>query len=291
MIGKGREGQTMTLTGLIFRAAAAAIFAALVAPGALSQAPLRIFDAHLHYNQEPTPFYELDKVLEIFRRNNVTGIIATSRPNKGTHQLVDAKAPGLTVVPFIRPYRMRSDIQTWFDDPAIWDLIQSEYKRGYYRGIGEGHIYGKAAAGAQVKRIVDFAVEKELWLHMHCDEEALLLLFAHNPKARIIWAHTGFSTAPARVRELLDKYPGLMGELSYRGGITESGGKLSADWRALFASHSQRFLLGSDTWINERWFGYDTIMKEYRGWLAQLPEEQAKRIAHGNAEKIFGKVA
>ena len=80
-----------------------------------------------------------------------------------------------------------------------------------------------------------------------------------------------------------------MGELSYRGGITESGGKLSADWRALFASHSQRFLLGSDTWINERWFGYDTIMKDYRGWLAQLPEDQAKRIAHGNAEKIFGK--
>ena len=55
-----------------------------------AQAPLRVFDAHLHYNQEPTPFYDLDKVLEIFRRNNITGIIATSRPNKGTHQLVDA---------------------------------------------------------------------------------------------------------------------------------------------------------------------------------------------------------
>jgi hypothetical protein len=139
---RGRKGQTMTITGSIFRAATVAIFATLVATGALAQAPLRIFDAHLHYNQEPAPFYELDKVLEIFRRNNVTGIIATSRPNKGTHQLVDAKAPGLTVVPFIRPYRMRSDIQTWFDDPAIWDLIQAEYKRGYYRGIGEGHIYG-----------------------------------------------------------------------------------------------------------------------------------------------------
>ena len=160
-------------------------------------------------------------MLEIFRRNNVAGILATSRPNKGTHQLMDAKAPGLWVVPFIRPYRQRSDIQTWFDDPAIWELIQSEYKRGYYRGIGEFHIYGKAAAGEQVKRIVNFAVERELWLHAHCDEEALLLLFGHNPKARIIWAHTGFSTAPARVKELLDKHPGLMGELSYRGGITQ----------------------------------------------------------------------
>jgi len=278
----------MNVLGLMIRAAAAAIFGVLLATNAFAQTPLRIFDAHLHYNQEPAPFYDLDKVLEIFRRNNISGIIATSRPNKGTHQLVDAKAAGLAVVPFIRPYRMRSDIQTWFDDPAIWDLIQSEFKRGYYRGIGEFHIYGKSAAGAQVKRIVDFAVERDLWLHAHCDEEALVTLFGHNPKARIIWAHTGFSVAPARVRELLDRYPGLMGELSYRGGIAE-GGKLSAAWRDLFARYSDRFLLGSDTWINERWFGYDTIMKEYRGWLAQLPDEQARRIAHGNAEKLFGK--
>ena len=277
------------MMNLILKAAALA-FATLVSTGVAAQTPLKIFDAHLHYNQEPNPYYELDKVLEIFRRNNVAGILATSRPNKGTQQLMDAKAPGLWVVPFIRPYRQRSDIQTWFDDPAIWELIQSEYRRGYYRGIGEFHIYGKAAAGEQVRRIVNFAVERDLWLHAHCDEEALLLLFGHNPKARIIWAHTGFSTAPARVKELLEKHPGLMGELSYRGGITE-GDRLSAAWRDLFARHSGRFLLGSDTWINERWFAYDGLMKTYRDWLAQLPDEQAKRIAHGNAERLFsGKI-
>src|SRR5262245_48551455 len=215
----------------------------LVPVGAPAQAPLRIFDAHLHYNQEPNPFYELDKVLEIFRRNNITGIIATSRPNKGTHQLMDAKAPGLWVVPFIRPYRQRSDIRTWFEDPAIWDLIQSEYRQGYSRGIGEFHIYGKAAAGEQVRRIVNFAAQRDLWLHCHCDEEALLHLFEHDPKARIIWAHTGFSTAPERVKELLDIYPGLMSELSYRAGITEGGDRLSDAWRAVFATHSGRFLV------------------------------------------------
>jgi hypothetical protein len=79
----------------------------LATTGASAQAPLKIFDAHLHYNQEPNPFYALDKVLEIFRRNNIAGILATSRPNNGTQQLVDAKAPSLRVVPFIRPYRTR----------------------------------------------------------------------------------------------------------------------------------------------------------------------------------------
>ena len=46
-------------------------------------------------------------------------------------------------------------------------------------------------------------------------------------------------------------------------------------------------LLGSDTRINERWFGYDTIFKEYRNWLAQIPLEQVRRIAIGNALRLF----
>jgi amidohydrolase family protein len=268
----------------------AAALLASCAVAAAQPAPYRhdVFDAHMHWNQEPNPFYPLDKVLEIFRNNGVTGILATSRPNKGTNQLVDAKPPGLWIVPFIRPYRVRADIQTWFKDPAIFELIKDEYKRGYYRGVGEFHIYGNDAAGPLVKSIVDFAVERDLYLHAHCDEPALLHLFAHNPKAKIVWAHTGFSTPPQRVRELLDKYPALWGELSYRSGIADGQGRLSDDWRALFASHSDRFLIGSDTWINERWFGYDTIFKTYRAWLGQLPEEQARRIASGNAAKLFG---
>ena len=254
-----------------------------------AQERLAIFDAHLHYNQEPTPFYSLDQVREVFRRNGVTGILATSRPNKGTHELVDARWPELRVVPFIRPYRVRSDIQTWFNDPAIFELIKNEYERGYYRGIGEFHIYGKAAESEWVKKMVDFAVERNLFLHAHCDEEALLILFRHNPKARIIWAHTGFSSAPTRVAQLLDQHPdALWGELSYRGGITDGAGKITPEWRSLFERHSDRFLLGSDTWINERWFGYDTIFKEYRGWLAQLAPGQARRIANGNAARLFG---
>ena len=256
---------------------------------AQAQQQIEIFDAHLHYNQEPKPFYSLDQVRDVFRRNGITGIVATSRPNKGTHELVDAKWSELKVVPFIRPYRVRSDIQTWFDDPTIFELIKDEYARGYYRGIGEFHIYGKSAQSDWVKKMVDFAVERNLYLHAHCDEEALLILFRHNPKAKIIWAHTGFSVAPARVAELLDEHKdALWGELSYRGGITGGDGKLTSDWRNLFARYSDRFLLGSDTWINERWFGYDTIFKEYRGWLAQLPSDQAQRIASGNALRLFG---
>jgi hypothetical protein len=191
--------------------------------------PIEIFDAHLHYNWEPKPHYSVDEVLALLKKHRVTGILATSRPNTGTHALMDAKPPGLQVVPFIRPYRVRADIQTWFGDPFIFDLVQEEFKRGYYRGIGEFHISGRAAEGEWVKKTVDFAVEHDLYLHAHADDIAVEILMRHNPRARIIWAHTGFGLSTDRVSEMLSKYPQLWGELSYRSGIVDGGGKLTSD--------------------------------------------------------------
>ena len=273
-----------------FASACIAILIALA--GTLERAraaePIEIFDAHLHYNWEPKPYFGLDDVLALFRKHRVIGILATSRPNTGTHALVDAKPDGLQVVPFIRPYRVRADIQTWFGDPFIFELVQEEFKRGYYRGIGEFHLSGRAADTEWVKKTVDFAVEHDLYLHAHADDVAVEILMRHNPRAQIIWAHTGFSLATERVAEMLAKYPKLWGELSYRSGIVDGSGKLTPEWRALFERYPDRFLLGSDTWINERWASYGDIMGGYRAWLGQLSPAIAAQIAHGNARGLFG---
>ena len=271
-----------------WRFAFAAVVALYVAaPARASEEPIEIFDAHLHYNWEPKPYYQLDEVLALFKKHRVTGILATSRPNTGTHALMDSKASGLWIVPFIRPYRVRPDIQTWFNDPTIFDLVQDEFKRGYYRGIGEFHLSGKAADTEWVKKAVNFAVANDLYLHAHADDEAVEILMRHNGRAKIIWAHTGFSLAPSRVAAMLATYPQLWGELSYRSGITGAGGTLTPEWRAMFEKYPDRFLLGSDTWISERWASYGSIMAEYRGWLKQLPPAVAKQIAHGNAKRLF----
>ena len=265
----------------------AALFIAANGGLVVADEPIEIFDAHLHYNWEPKPYYQPDEVLALLKKHRVTGILATSRPNTGTHVLMDAKAAGLQVVPFIRPYRVRADIGSWFNDPVIFALVQDEFKRGYYRGIGEFHLSGKAADTEMVKQTVDFAVAKDLYLHAHADDEAVEILMRHNPRARIIWAHTGFGLATNRVTAMLDKYPKLWGELSYRGGITDGSGKLTPEWRGLFERYPDRFLLGSDTWIPERWAAYGDIMAGYRAWLGQLPPAVAKQIAHGNARALF----
>ena len=272
-----------------------AVAAALLAAGALAARaePYAgpIFDAHLHYNDEAQEPYPVGVVFELFRKNGVRGILANSRPNDGTRALVEARranpALGVEVVPFIRVYRNRADYGTWQDNREIHAMIVAEEKRGYYRGIGEFHVHGKAADTAVLKDIVDFSVARGLVLHAHSDDEAIEILFRHNPKARVIWAHTGFGTPLARVEEMLRKYPSLWGELSYRSDVA-SAGRLSPEWKALFARHPTRFVVGSDTWVNERWASYPAIMGDYRRWLGELPRGTAEMVAWRNAATLLG---
>lgn len=257
-----------------------------------------LFDAHLHYNEEayqgPHP---LDDVLARMQRNGVRAIVANSRPNDGTKSLASAgaqtRAAGVTVVPFIRLYRNRADYDNWFRDESIYTMVQTEFARGTaagpYRGIGEFHLYDSANANGPVaKKLMQFAAEKQLAVLAHVDDVAIDLLMAHAPSARLIWAHTGIGGAPAaRVQALLDKYPRLMGELSYRPGLTCGDGSLCPEWRALLLKYPDRFLLGSDTWVNQRWMYYDELMRGYRRWLGDLPPEVARRIAWDNGAGLF----
>ena len=50
----------------------------------------------------------------------------------------------------------------------------------------------------------------------------------------------------------------------------------------------ERFLVGSDTWINARWDGYEGLMREARRWLGELPPAVARRIAWDNGAALFG---
>jgi hypothetical protein len=265
-----------------------------------------LFDAHLHYNDEawngqagPHP---ISDVLARLQRNQVRAAVANSRPNDGTRSLAEAQADtrraGVTVVPFVRLYRNRADYDNWFRDESIFEMVQAELARGTaagpYRGLGEFHLYDSANANGPVaKKLMALAEDKALVVLAHVDDVAIDLLMANTPSrgknTRLIWAHTGIGGAPpARVDALLAKYPMLMGELSYRPGLTCDGGLLCPEWRALVLKYPNRFLIGSDTWVNQRWLYYDELMQGYRTWLGGLPGDVARRVAWENGAALFG---
>jgi hypothetical protein len=275
----------------------AGVLAALL--GAAAAEPYRgpLFDAHLHYNDEAWSQHGLPDALGRMQRSGVRAIVANSRPNDGTRTLATARAEtaaaGVAVVPFVRLYRNRADYTGWFADPSIVTMVETELARGTpagpYRGLGEFHLYDSANAdGPTARRLMQLAQQRGLAVLAHVDDVAIDKLMAHAPRARLIWAHTGIGGVPvARVRELLARYPLLLGELSYRPGLTE-GGRLSDEWRTLFTEQPQRFLIGSDTWINGRWQGYEGLMQDAREWLGELPPEVARRIAWDNGAELFG---
>jgi predicted TIM-barrel fold metal-dependent hydrolase len=261
-----------------------------------------LFDAHLHYNVEAySGAHPLPDAIARMQRSGVRAIVANSRPNEGTHSLAAsplAREAGITVVPFVRLYRDRADYDNWFRDESIYAMVQTELARGTaagpFRGIGEFHLYDSANANGPVARkLMQLAEEKGLAVLAHVDDTAIDLLMANTAskgqKVRLIWAHTGIGGAPvARVEQLLARYPLLMGELSYRPGLTCAGGKLCPEWRALMARYPDRFVIGSDTWVNGRWDSYEDLMRAYRAWLGDLPADLARRVAWDNAARVFG---
>jgi hypothetical protein len=260
-----------------------------------------LFDAHLHYNDEAQSPHPLADVLARMQRNSVKAIIANSRPNDGTKALAASpqmREAGVTVVPFVRLYRNRADYDNWFRDESIYEMVQAELARGTaagpFKGLGEFHLYDSTNANGPVaKKLMALAEEKKLAVLAHVDDAAIDLLMANTPSkgqnVRLIWAHTGIGGTPAaRVDQLLARYPLLMGELSYRPGLTCDGAKLCPDWRELLLKYPTRFMIGSDTWVNQRWLYYDDLMKGYRAWLGDLPPEAARRIAWDNGARLFG---
>ena len=289
------DGASSLLAALVFGAVPVSALAQ-PAGGAAYAGPL--FDAHLHYNVEAVEPHPLADVLGRMQRSGVRAVIANSRPNDGTKALAAAREAtrlaGVTVVPFVRLYRNRADYTGWHADPSIVEMVLGELaagtEAGPYVGLGEFHLYDSADAdGPTARRLMQLAEQRGLVVLAHVDDVAIEKLLAHAPKVRLIWAHSGIGGVPIdRVRALLLRYPTLLGELSYRPGLTSGDGRLSAEWRALLGAMPERFLVGSDTWINARWDDYELLMQQARRWLGDLPPAAARRIAWENGAALFG---
>lgn len=262
-------------------------FLVMISAIASAAEPLPIFDAHMHYNIEARSTWSPQRVIALWRQLGIRAVLSTSRPNDGTLDLIAQNAPDIKIIPFLRPYRVQPDRHDWFTNPDIERFVEKELQRGIYHGIGEFHIFGKDADVPYVAKIARLAKARDLWLHAHSDEDAIVRILHHAPGVKLIWAHTGMSTSLDKVEAMFAQYPNLVGELSFRSDL-EQNGSLNPQWRRLFLRFPDRFVLGTDTWVTSRWDDVPQLIAFYRRMLSELPADVAERIAYKNGLMMFG---
>lgn len=246
-------------------------------------AELPIFDAHIHYSHTTWDAVPPREAIALLRRAGVRRALVSSSDDDGTQKLL-TEAPEL-VIPELRPYRTVEDVATWASDEKIVTYVEDRLKRHRYVAIGEFHLYGADAERPVVRRLMALARQHELFLHAHSDADAIERLFRHDPQARILWAHAGFEP-PEKVGAMLRRYPKLWCELAFREDHAP-GGELDPRWRALFLEFPERFMVGTDTYIADRWPYVVEHARLARQWLSQLPRDVAERIAYRNGEALF----
>jgi hypothetical protein len=266
------------------RRIAALLLFALAGPGLARGADLPIVDAHVHYSHDAWAVVPPGEAVALLRKAGVKRALVSSSNDEGTQKLL-AAAPDI-IIPELRPYRTRGDLATWARDEAIVAYVEERLRQHRYVAIGEFHLYGADADLPVPRRIVELARQYGLMLHAHSDAEAVERLFRLDPGARILWAHAGFER-PERVREMLRKHRNLWADLAFRTDHAP-GGKLAPEWREAFLEFPDRFMVGTDTFVPERWHFVPEHAAWSRGWLAELPPEVAERIAWRNGEAVLG---
>ena len=267
--------------GCALAVAGAGMLAALPAP---AQAPLPIFDAHLHYSHDAWENLPPPAAIEVLRKGGIRRALLSSSNDEGQQRLY-ALAPEI-IVPSLRPYRTRGDLGTWVNDSSVIGYLEERLKKYRYAAVGEFHLYGADADLPVPRRMVELAKQHGLILHAHSDVVAVERLFKQWPDARILWAHSGFARAD-EVRDMLRKHKNLWCDLAFRGDH-HSGGKATDEWRAVFTEFPDRFTVGTDTFTPERWLYVGEHANTARAWLSSLPRDVAEKIAYRNAEALLG---
>jgi predicted TIM-barrel fold metal-dependent hydrolase len=133
---------------------------------------------------------------------------------------------------------------------------------------------------------------------LHANIAAFERLLAHNPRAKIVWAHagwdnTGYRTA-ALCRRLLQAHPNLYMEIKVdpvavglNSPLSNGGsGTIKPEWLQLFRDFPGRFVIGSDQHYPEppkgpqRWQSAILLFN-------QLPADLQRKIGRENAMRLY----
>jgi hypothetical protein len=247
---------------------------------------LAIFDAHIHYNRDVWGLYSVDEALAVLDQAGVVKAFVSSTPDEGTLMLYE-RAPD-RIVADLRPYRIESDQVNWVHDRSVIGYLEERLAEGTpYRGLGEFHLLAGQAGLDVPVALVSLGAQRGLVLHAHADAEALEQMLSWTPPdVKVLWAHAGMTARPSTVTRILGEHANVWVELALRTDVAP-GGRLDADWAALFERFPDRFMIGTDTWIPSQWTRLPSLMNDVRTWLRQLSPDLAQAIAFQNAERLL----
>lgn len=276
-------GQRITLLGLLV---AVVIAATVIAVDRRPETRLSVFDAHVHYSEPAWAPYPPRRIRRLLRNAGVSGAAISSSPDDGTRRLISLNKSRFAAV--IRPYREGVSSSNWFNDPNGPAYLQQRLDTGRYRGIGEVHLHAAIDATKPVaRRAAELAIERDIPLHVHSGAAAIQSLRWQFPELKLLWAHGGMVEPPEVIGPLLEDDDRLWVELSFRAADIAGDGWIKPAWRSLLVNYADRFVIGTDTFVNGRWENYVGLVGEHRRWLAQLPPAVAEQIAHRNATDLF----
>ncbi len=250
---------------------------------------LPLFDAHIHYKEPAWSAYPPEAVVKLMDDNGVAMGLVSSTPDEGTITLWKY-APN-RIVPELRPYHGDVGSSNWTRSPGMFEYLSRRLSTYPHEGIGEFHLHEVDSGNETLLRnIARIAKDRNLYIHVHSGKEPVDHLYALEPGLKVIWAHAGMTEPAETVESMMTKYSTLYADTSYREyDILNSNGTINEDWRRLFEGFSDRFMIGSDTWVNIQWDNYQELIDLNRKWLSQFTRPIAERIAFKNAQRLFGR--
>ena len=246
-----------------------------------------IFDAHLHYSAEDAQLLSPQAILHLLDINTIPYAVVTSTSSTHVSKLYQL-APE-RIVPLLGIYHNPVDKSSWTNDKTLIPYLEKELERGYWRGIGEIHIFSDDRHSKVFERIITLASARQLPLLIHSDPSVIDKLYEIAPKQTVIWAHAGTFPYPDLVSNYLRRYPNLLIDVSMRDERIAPDGIINDDWYELFITYPDRVLIGVDTYSTSRWNRFNSAVGTMRHWLAQLPDDIALQIAFVNAAKLYKK--
>ena len=230
-----------------------------------------------------------------------------------TNMLADAQTFGrVTDLLTQRLQRLAQDLDT---TPC---LGVGELGLMHFNKLGDQNVVYIRPDFPPLLEVVDQVGQRGGWIQLHAEPrdpagnvshhaelaQALALWTARQPRLRIMLSHTGMTSA-ANARLILQSYPQVTMSIKLMS-VNASGwrhlepllnadGDLYEDWAQLMEDMPDRFVIGSDAKFGaslkhsaESETAYPQIISRFRRMLGSLEPSAARKIAQGNARRLFG---